>query len=117
MSMTEEERQEKEALYGRILDAVTVAADSCCPEVRIVPPEGFQSLVNGISQSWGRKGAPGVMIRSGKDGLVVEVSVSAVESGHLAEAGKKLQSVLWEALRPFGEAVSAVNIDILKIEK
>ncbi len=116
MPMTEEERQEKEALYGRILDAVTAAADSC-PEVRIVPPEGFQSLVNGISQSWGRKGVPGVMIRSGKDGLVVEVSVSAAESGHLAEAGKKLQSVLWEALRPFGEAVSAVNIDILKIEK
>lgn len=114
--MTEEERQEKEALYGRILDAVTEAAGSC-PDVRIVPPEGFQSLVSGISQSWGRKGVPGVMIRSGKDGLVVEVSVSASESGHLAETGKKLQSVIWEALRLFGGAVSAVNIDILKVEK
>lgn len=114
--MTEEERQEKEALYGRVLEAVTAAAEGC-PEVRIVPSEGFQSLVNGISQSWGKKGVPGVMIRSGKDGLIVEVSVAASESGHLAETGKKFQSVLWEALRPFGEAVSAVNIDILKIEK
>ena len=88
MPMTEEEREEKEALYGRILDAVTAAADGC-PEVRIVPPEGFQSLVNGISQSWGRKGVPGVMIRSGKDGLSSRYPSPRRKAGIWQKPGKR----------------------------
>lgn len=114
--MTDEERQAREALYTRISDAVLAAVESC-PGAAAVPPEGFQSLLSGISQVWGRKGTPGVMIRTGKDGLVVDVSVALASASALTASGRKLQAALWEAVRTLGADIEAVNIDILKIEK
>lgn len=54
--MAEEERQNKELLYGRISDEV-VSVISRFPDVQIVPPDGFQSLMNGISQVWRKRRA------------------------------------------------------------
>ncbi len=115
--MAEEERQNKELLYGRISDEV-VSVISRFPDVQIVPPDGFQSLMNGISQVWRKKGVPGIMIHTGKDGIIVDVSVSISCGCAPVKLGKSVQKALAEAMgQSFSVPISAINIDILKLVK
>ncbi len=114
--MADEERQKREALFVEISDAVQRAV-SAFSDASIVPPEGFQSLLSGLTQVWGRKSTPGIMIHAEEDGLFVDVSVSVTSARTLAKTGRELQQAVWDALRPLEAPVRAVNIDILKIVK
>ncbi len=114
--MTEEEHQEREALYSRICDTVCRAVMDF-PEAKLVAPEGFQSILSGISQVWGKKGTPGIMIHSDSEGLILDISVSLASASSLAETGKQLQNTVWKSLQPLTLQIRAVNIDILKVEK
>lgn len=113
--MAEEDRQKKEELYNAVTDLVLEAAGSF-PEAAIVAPEGFQSFVSGISQVWGRKGVPGILIHSGRQGLVIDLSVSMTYGTRIPETGKLLQQKIREALESScTETVSTVNIDVVRI--
>lgn len=115
--MEDAEKDVREALYRRITDEVVSIVEEI-PDVELVPPEGFQAITSGISQVWGQKGTSGVMIHSGKYGLVLDVSVSVARGRILQDVGRELQDILSHRLYPLvSEPVSAINVDILKIKK
>lgn len=115
--MEEAEKDARETLYRRISGEV-ISALMDIPDIDLVPPEGFQALTSGISQVWGQKGTSGVMIHSGKMGLVLDVSVSIARGRSLQEVGVELQNVLSERLSPLlSEPIGSINVDILRIRK
>ena len=115
--MSDEDRQKRDRLYEEMAAVIRRAAEPCT-ELQIVAPEGVQMLVSGLSQVWGKKGAPGIMIHDGKYGLAVDVSVAAVYGTHIGDAARRLQKAISAALyQSFPEPVSAINIDVIRIVK
>lgn len=115
--MEEAEKDVREALYRRISDAVVSTLEDI-PDVDLVPPDGFQAITSGLSLVWGQKGTSGVMIHSGKFGLVLDVSVSVARGRILQDVGRMLQEKLSGRLYPLvSEPISAINVDILKIKE
>lgn len=115
--MADEAKQAKDALYGRIIEEIAAAVKDF-PEAELVPPEGFAALASGISKVWGQSELSGVMLREGKYGLILDVSVAVVSAPSLPETGRRLQKFISERIyKIFSVPVSAINIDILKIMK
>ncbi len=110
----ERTEREEDDLYRQISEAVAEAVASI-EGVAIVPPEGFQAIASGISQVWRPKGLSGVMIHSGRSGIVLDVSISVAADLSLTEVGKNVQDAVSGALSFLTEPVGAVNVDILKV--
>lgn len=110
----ERTEREEDDLYLQISDAIA-AAIAPIEGVTIVPPEGFQAIASGLSQVWRPKGLSGVMIHTGRSGIVLDISVSVTAGQSLIDVGKKVQEAALRALSFLTEPVGAVNVDILKV--
>lgn len=116
LSMDEEERQDRDLVYGQISDAVS-AAVAAFPGVELVAPEGVQSFLSGLSPVRGKKGVPGIMMRTDKNGLVLDISVAVPLTERIMDTGRALQNAVWESVQDISESIRAINVDILKVKK
>lgn len=114
--MDEEERQDRDLVYGQISDAVS-AAVAAFPGVELVAPEGVQSFLSGLSPVRGKKSVPGIMMRTDKNGLVLDISIAVPLTEQIMDTGRALQNAVWESVQDISESIRAVNVDILKVKK
>lgn len=110
----ERTEREEDDLYLKISEAVASAV-APIEGVTIVPPEGFQAIASGLSQVWRPKGLSGVMIHTGRSGIVLDISISVASGQSLMDVGKKVQEAAAGALSFLTEPVGAVNVDIVKV--
>ncbi len=114
--MEENEQQEREAVYEQIYDAIQSSVSSF-PGAELISAEGIQSFLSGISPAKAKKGIAGIVIRSDKTGLVLDVSVAVASVNCILQTGQALQSAIWKSVQDIDIPVNSVNIDILRIKK
>ncbi len=86
------------------------------PEVSGISADAMQSLVNGITQTFGRKNRRGISISHSKIGLTIEGSLSLVYGCVIHDTCRRIQSDLYRMLSEnTKEPIDGIHITVSKI--